>query len=168
MSSISAIRLVATPLQAELSSGLTPIDFADCYHGHTSRRGLAALQVAHAMFEQPPGWVNALMALRNRIVRWFGLKTPESVAPGVRGNQVGIFPLLSQSPAEVVLGLDDKHLDFRIWLAVRDKADGTEVWTSTLVRFNGASGRVYLFVIMPFHKLLVRHMLRRALRLLAI
>ncbi len=168
MSSISTIRLVATPLQAELSSGLKPIDFADCYHGHTSRRGLAALQVAHAMFEQPPGWVNALMSLRNRIVRWFGLKTPETVPKGSLGPQVGVFPLLSHSPGEVVLGLDDKHLDFRIWLAVRDKSDGTEVWTSTLIRFNGASGRIYLFLIMPFHKLLVRHMLRRALRMLAV
>lgn len=168
MSSISTIRLVATPLQAELSSGLKPIDFADCYHGHTSRRGLAALQVAHAMFEQPPAWVNALMAVRNRIVRVFGLKTPESAAAGPGGARVGIFPLLSQSPGEVVMGLDDKHLDFRIWLAVRDKSDGTEVWTSTLIRFNGASGRIYLFLIKPFHKLLVRHMLRRALRLLAV
>jgi hypothetical protein len=168
VSNLRTIRLVATPLQAELSSGLKPVDFADCYQGHTSRRGLQALQVAHAMFEQPPGWIEALMALRNRIVRVFGLKTPETVAPGSHGPQVGIFPLVSQSPGEVVLGLDDKHLDFRIWLAVRDKADGTEVWASTLIRFNGVWGRIYLFLIMPFHKLLVRHMLRRALRLLAV
>lgn len=163
MSTSTAIRLVATPLQAELASGLAPIDFADCYQGRTARRGLSAAQVAHAMFEQPPAWVNALMAVRNGIVRWFGLKTPGNVAPGPR---VGIFPLVSQSAGEVVLGLDDKHLDFRIWLAVRDKPDGTEAWMSTLVRYNGVSGRVYLFLIMPFHRLLSRYMLGRALRLL--
>jgi hypothetical protein len=156
------VQLVATPLEAELSSGLAPIDFADCYHGQTTRQGLSALQVAHAMFTQPPGWVNALMAARNGIVRHFGLKTPDSAPQG--RPRVGIFPLISEQPGQVVLGLDDKHLDFRIWVSVRASASGSDVWMSTLVRFNGVSGRFYLFLIMPFHKLLSRYMLGRAIR----
>lgn len=168
MNTAASIHLVATPLRAELASGLSPIDFADCYHGRLPRGGLTALQVAHAMFEQPPGWVNALMAMRNGIVRWFGLKTPQDAAKGTAGPLVGIFPLVSQSPGEVVMGLDDKHLDFRIWLAVRPVADGSEVLMSTLIRHNGISGRIYLFLVMPFHKLLSRYMLARALRFLQI
>ena len=65
-------------------------------------------------------------------------------------------------PDEVVLGLDDKHLDFRIWVSVRENAQGSEIWMSTLVRYNGVSGRIYLFLIKPFHKVLSRLMLRRA------
>jgi hypothetical protein len=158
------IRLVATPLQAELSSGLAPIDFADCYQAHSPRRGLGALQVAHAMFSQPPGWVTSLMALRNAVVGVFGLKTPGNA--GYTGQRVGVFPLVSEAPGEVVLGLDDKHLDFRIWLSVCASQQGTDVRMSTLVRFNGVSGRLYLFLIMPFHKLLSRYMLGRAVRML--
>jgi hypothetical protein len=164
----ASIHLVATPLRAELASGLSPIDFADCYHGRLPRSGLTALQVAHAMFEQPPGWASALMGLRDRIVRLFGLKTAGAIQRGSAGSHVGIFPLISQSPGEVVMGLDDKHLDFRIWLAVRPVADGSEVLMSTLIRHNGISGRIYLFVVMPFHKLLSRYMLARAIRFLQI
>ena len=160
----ATVQLVATPLEAELSCGLAPIDFADCYQGRTTRQGITALQVAHAMFTQPPGWVNALMAARNAIVRRFGLKTPGHASAS--GPSVGIFPLISEEPGQVVLGLDDKHLDFRIWVSVRGSASGTDVWMSTLVRFNGVSGRFYLFLIMPFHRLLSRHMLGRAIRAL--
>lgn len=162
MNQAHSIQLVATPLRAELSSGLAPIDFADCYHAQVHRRGLTALQVAHAMFMHPPAWVNALMAVRNAVVARFGLKT-EASGPGPR---VGIFPLVAERPDEVVLGLDDKHLDFRIWVCVRESAQGSEIWMSTLVRYNGVSGRIYLFLIKPFHKLLSRFMLRRAARFL--
>ena len=161
----STVQLVATPLEAELNSGLAPIDFADCYHGQVARSGLTALQVAHVMFTQPPGWVNALMAVRNAIVRRFGVKTPAAMSHA--SPKVGIFPLISERPDHVVLGLDDKHLDFRIWVSVRNNAQGSDIRMSTLVRFNGVWGRVYLFLIMPFHRLLSRFMLGRALRTLA-
>jgi hypothetical protein len=108
--------------------------------------------------------VTALMATRNAIVRRFGLKTPDSASHG--RPRVGIFPLISEQPGQVVLGLDDKHLDFRIWVSVRSSASGSDIWMSTLVRFNGVSGRFYLFLVMPFHKLLSRYLLGRAIRLL--
>jgi hypothetical protein len=158
------IQLVATPLRAELSSGLAPIDFADCYHAQLQRRGLTALQVAHAMFADPPGWIRGLMAARDAVVGRLGLKTAQ--AAGAGGAKVGIFPLRSERPEEVVLGLDDRHLDFRIWVSVREAPHGSDVWMSTLVRYNGVSGRIYLFLIMPLHKLLSRHMLKRAARFL--
>lgn len=162
MSNAPSIRLVATPPQARQSSGLRPIDFDDCYHGFTPRKGLTAIEVARAALANPPAWAEGLMSARNAIVRVFGLKTPSSLADG--GPRVGIFPLLSESPTELVLGLDDKHLDFRIWVSLQETSEGTNVWMSTLIRQNGWSGRAYLFVIMPFHVLLSRMMLGRGLR----
>lgn len=157
---MTTVRLVPTPPQAELSSGLAPIDFADCYHGRSPRKGLTARQVADAMFARPSPIASGLMAVRNRIVGVFGLKT---TAQGTGQETVGIFPLVSQTPGEMVLGLDDKHLDFRIWLSVREDEGGTDIWMSTLIRFNGLSGRAYLFVVMPFHKVLSRQMLGRGI-----
>jgi hypothetical protein len=162
MTTASSIRLVATPPQARHSSGLRPIDFDDCYHGFTSRKGLTAIEVARAALADPPAWAEGLMSARNAIVGVFGLKTPSSLADG--GPRVGIFPLLSESPTELVLGLDDKHLDFRIWLSLQETPEGTNVWMSTLIRHNGWSGRAYLFAIMPFHVVLSRMMLGRGLR----
>ena len=164
--SVFEIHRVPVPAQAAASCGWPTIDFADCYHGHSLRTDASAIQMARAMFEQPPAWARALMATRNHAVRWLGLKTPLRVQDGEQdAGNVGIFPLLSQTPAEVVLGLDDRHLDFRIWVRVQNTGGGTEVWSSTLVRFNGWTGRAYLFLVMPFHKLLARRMLARALQM---
>jgi hypothetical protein len=165
--SSDTVRLVATPLRAEQCSGLSRVDFADCYRGRTARRGLTAMEVARAMFEHPPAWVGALMVTRNAVVGCLGLKTPNSARASARRPQAGIFPVISDSPGELLLGLDDKHLDFRIWVSVQPVEGGTDIRTSTLVRLHGWPGRLYLFLIMPFHKLLSRHMLARALRAIA-
>ena len=158
-----AVLLIPTPPQAERSAGLPAIDFSDCYHGHTVRAGVTAMQAATAMFERPPAWVNALMATRDGVVRRLGLKTSRDAVGDGKNPKAGIFPVLSEMPNEVVLGLDDKHLDFRIWVSAQAADGGTDIRMSTLVRLHGRPGRVYLFLIMPFHKLLSRLMLARAL-----
>lgn len=162
-----SVLLIPTPPRAAQSSGLPRIDFADCYHGHTNRAGATAMEVARAMFENPPGWVSALMATRDGIVGRLGLKTAGHATEAGRGPSAGIFPVISDMPNEVVLGLDDKHLDFRIWVSVQGMDGGTDVRLCTLVRLHGWPGRIYLTTIMPFHKLLSRLMLKRALKSLA-
>jgi hypothetical protein len=78
-----------------------------------------------------PRWGAWLMSLRNAIVRPFGLKTaPEGgkhhdqMRPLARGDSAGIFPVLKRAEDEIVLGLDDKHLDFR--LVLTSKSNGAE------------------------------------------
>ena len=161
-----SILLIPTPSQAEQSSGLPRIDFADCYHGHTARAGITAMEVARAAFENPPAWISGLMAVRDGIVGRLGLKTARNAPEAAQGAKAGIFPVISEMPNEVVLGLDDKHLDFRIWVSVQGMDGGTDVRMSTLVRLHGWPGRIYLASIMPFHKLLSRLMLARALKAL--
>ena len=162
-----SVLLIPTPPQAAQSSGLPRIDFADCYHGHTNRAGITAMEVARAAFDNPPRWATALLAARDAIVGRLGLKTARNIADAARGPQVGIFPVISEMPNEVVLGLDDKHLDFRIWISVQGMDGGSDARVCTLVRLHGWPGRIYLTSIMPFHKLLSRVMLGRALKALA-
>jgi hypothetical protein len=80
------------------------------------------------------------MALRDSLVAPFGLK------PAPRGG----FPLIAESPERVVMGFDDRHLDFRIVVTV---AGGIATLT-TIVRRRNALGRLYLAAIMPFHRLI--------------
>ena len=158
-----SILLIPTPSQAEQSSGLPRLDFADCYHGHVARTGITAMEVARAAFDKPPGWVDGLMSVRDGVVGRLGLKTARDAEAAAAGSKAGIFPIISEMPNEVVLGLDDKHLDFRIWVSVQGMDGGTDVRMSTLVRLHGWPGRIYLAAVMPFHNLLSRRMLRRAL-----
>jgi hypothetical protein len=92
------------------------------------------------------------------------LKTSKSLVARGREGKVGIFPVRSNTATEVVLGEDDKHLDFRVWVHVEPQGGGYRVTTSTVVRTHNRLGRVYLGTIMPFHRLIARQMLSRALR----
>jgi len=155
------VLLIPTPTAAIRASGLTHIDFADGYSGQADRTYVNAEQAARAVFADPPHMVRCLMALRNGIVAPLGLKA--SIDFSDRGlGKIDVFPIISNTGTEVVVGGNDKHLDFRIWISIQPGLKGSEVTVSTLVKINNLVGRVYLFVIMPFHKLLSRSLLQRA------
>lgn len=155
------VLLIPTPTAAIRASGLSHIDFADAYSAQVDRCYVDAEQAARAVFADPPHTVRCLMALRNGIVAPFGLKA--SIDFSDRGlGKIDVFPIISSTNAEVVVGGDDKHLDFRIWISIQPGAKGSEVTISTLVKINHLLGRVYLFAIMPFHKRLSRSLLQLA------
>ena len=65
---------------------------------------------------------------------------------------------------EIVLGEDDRHLDFRLSLLRRTSPAGTQLIATTVVRSHNALGRTYLTVIRPFHHLVIRASLARFAR----
>ncbi len=137
-------------------------DWADCYELRVQPNALTATSVAERTLGNFPAWVRALMWLRNAIVRPFGLKG--SGSPSTR-QTIGIFPVLSRSEEQMVLGLDDAHLDFRIVVDVHPAHEtGQTVSVTTLVRRKIFLGKLYLAVITPFHRLIVRTMLDRLSR----
>lgn len=72
---------------------------------------------------------------------------------------VGIFPIVSETPDRLVAGFNDKHLDFRVVVDVAASGGGQHA--TTLVLTHNLLGRTYLAIIMPFHRLIVRAMLRQ-------
>jgi len=92
-----------------------------------------------------PAWIRALMGLRNRLGRVVGLK------PGPPGG----FPVIRQSADEVLMGFNDKHLDFRVVVAIA----GGRATLTTVVRWHNAWGRAYLATILPFHRVIAARML---------
>ena len=126
--------------------------------------GLDAERAARLALGRIPGWARLLMRLRNLLVAPFGLKAApdETLAPDA---SIGMFPLIEKTAQRVVLGLDDRHLDFRIVITV-DPAEGApqQVGATTMVRINNGFGRAYLAAVMPFHKLIVPVTLRQILK----
>lgn len=102
-----------------------------------------------------PKWVNWLMKIRNSIVGIFGLKT----AKEERDGQTMYFAVIEQNENEIVMGEKDKHLDFRASVLV-DKAYSF-LYVTTLVHFNNFGGRVYFFPVKPFHKIILKSLLKR-------
>ncbi|MCP9628111.1 DUF2867 domain-containing protein [Rhodopseudomonas palustris] len=135
-------------------------DFVDAFAVGIGSRTLDARSAAIRMIEHGPSWIGMLMRLRNLIMAPFGLKTPDPNRPD-RGDTIGIFPVRSQTPERIVAGFDDSHLDFRIVIDLDGEAPARRVVASTLVRTNNRLGRIYLATIMPFHRMVVRAMLRQ-------
>jgi Protein of unknown function (DUF2867) len=134
--------------------------FADAFRVTVDGRTLDARRAAERMLGRSPRWVERLLSLRNRLVAPLGLK---SGAPKPAGGSdvIGIFPVVSQTPDRLVAGFNDSHLDFRVVVDVAASGDGQEVTATTLVLTHNLLGLIYLATILPFHRLVVRSLLRQ-------
>lgn len=133
---------------------------------------LTSVEIGKAFFSSGPSWIGKLFDLRNRIVSIFGLKTSGNSKNRQEqldnfsceeGEQLGLFKVFRKTPNELVLGEDDKHLNFKVSLYLangpRDSAE-RDFTISTVVKFNNWFGKFYFLLVKPFHKLIVPQMLK--------
>jgi Protein of unknown function (DUF2867) len=139
---------------------LAGADFADAFRIAIAGHGLDARRAAEKMLARSPRWVAALIDLRNMAVAPFGLKASGAGEPA-SGGMIGIFPVISETPERLIAGFDDRHLDFRVVVDVAPAGAGQQVTATTLVRTHNLPGRIYLAIILPFHRLIVRAMMRQ-------
>jgi len=139
---------------------LAGAQFMDAYRLEVEGETLDARQAAMRMMARAPRWVDALTRLRNILVLPFGLKTSGEGAPAP-GGMIGLFPVVSETPDRLVAGFNDSHLDFRVVVDVATSGQRQSVTATTLVLTHNWLGRTYLAIIMPFHRLVVRAMLRQ-------
>jgi hypothetical protein len=157
--STAARRWAALPANSLARRALPTVDYCDVFSAEVD--GTATVEgVARQLFSgRPP----RLMRLRDALVRPFGLKTsprgPRAPLRLMPGERVGLFTVFECTEDELLLGEDDRHLDFRICLRVA--GDG-EASLTTLVRFRNLWGRAYFFLVRPFHARIVKRMLGRA------
>ena len=121
--------------------------------------------LARFILSHQPSWIGWLLKVRDTIVACFGLKTAKHLAS--LANRIGAFKVYSTNQTEIVLGEDDKHLDFRISVLCSAEAEpegSRQLVFSTVVQCHNRLGRAYIFVIAPFHRLVVKASLLRAAR----
>ncbi|MEZ5779292.1 MAG: DUF2867 domain-containing protein [Paracoccaceae bacterium] len=136
------------PSQSLLHDYVQPGDYLDSYSCASTLDVDRVAERAMAF----PGWVMLLLGLRNLLVAPLGLTGRP------KGGRVGIFPLDQRSANELILGFNDRHLDFRVSVLV----DGRRVYGSTWVHPHNFSGRAYFATIKPFHILIMRQAVGRA------
>lgn len=152
--------------------------FIDGYKSKFSDPGdaIELSQIVKLFFSAGPKWLDKLFALRNSIVKLFGLKVPGNGIERERELQnfrcepeerIGLFKIIQCSENEAVLGEDDKHLDFRVALllqksSVDDKVK--ELTIATLVKFHNNWSKLYFIPVKPFHRLIVPAMLKGIIR----
>src|SRR5882762_1052672 len=148
------IRARAVPVPSD--SALAPLD-------------VGAEVLARVLFERQAGWIRALTWVRDVVMATIGVKSSRAIgaAAAARGSVIGYFPLLSKSAAELVVGEDDRHLDFRVAILLRTGAAGGRVLVVvTVVHCHNRLERTYLAVIAPFHRTILRANLERAVRVM--
>ena len=131
---------------------LAGAQFVDAFRITVDDNALDARCAAERMMARGPRWVETLITVRNRVVAPFGLKTPAPTRTST-ADTIGIFPVLSETPSRVV--------DFRVVVDVVAGPSGRRVTATTLVLTHNLLGRLYLRVILPFHRLIARTMLRQ-------
>jgi hypothetical protein len=113
---------------------------------------LDARTAACRIFGRVPRWIRVLMAVRNGLVSPLGLRT----AVDEVSQKIGFFPVIAQTSDHVLLGLDDKHLDFRVAVDVVPLGNTwRQVTTMTFVRTHNLLGRIYLAIVLPFHRMIL-------------
>jgi len=161
------IATTSIPPHAQIAQKLRGADFYDCYTSDLAPTPLTALELYLRVVATTPGWVNAAMALRNRIVQLAGLKNlgllsdidPAKPPSAYHvGDRVGIFTIVHLSEQEVILGDSDKHLDVNLSVC---KLPG-KVAISTVVHTKNALGRLYMLFVAPAHRRIVPATLRKA------
>ena len=127
--------------------------------------------LARAVFCEPPAWFAWLLWIRDQVMAVFRVKrsTDMQAAAAAKGVEtISVFPILSQTKNEIVVGEKDSHLDFQTSVLVRESpldaaggGGGQEVVATTVVHCHGLLGKAYITIIRPFHVLIVRFSLAR-------
>jgi len=148
-------KLTTIPENSVITSGFDKIDYFDTYRVVKITNDNAE-KIAAEIFKLP-NWALWLMKIRDFIVGFFGLKTSKEK----RVEQATYFQTIVQNENEIVMGENDKHLDFRTSVLVdREKSF---IYLITVVCFNNFLGKIYFLTIKPFHKIIVKSILNRNL-----
>ena len=167
------ITAIKVPGSSDISKQLQGADYFDSYEIALEHAGRSALEIYLGVISKTPAWVNFLMAARNRVVRFVGLKNLVHLGDLQRtkaardyriGDRVGIFTLLSNTDNEIIMGDSDKHLDVKVSICKLAQGGKESVASTTVVHIHNLLGRVYMLFVIPFHKLIVPAVLVRAIK----
>jgi len=152
------------PPASRLSASYGQADFADAFSIDLPEAASGdAETLARHVFEQQPEWIAMLLGIRDRLVQPLGLKRAADLRSG-EGERISIFRVFERYRDEIILGEDDRHLDFRVSVLLQP-ASGSRprrLIVTTLVFYNRLLGRAYIALIAPFHRLVVRTSLDQA------
>jgi hypothetical protein len=163
------VKQVALPAQSAVATAFKSMNLADAFAIQLPSDASKNPDVlARFIFSVQPSWIGALTSVRDAIVAGLGLKTARQLATlagDPAAKRISIFRVFDTSATEVVLGEDDKHLDFRVSILCTPPASpdgGNQLTLSTVVHCHNRLGRTYLSLIAPFHRQVVKASLRRA------
>jgi hypothetical protein len=154
---MAKVHAVPLPQDSRILKGFGEAHYQDAYARLLPAGHFADARAAARAVFRGAAWMDALMALRDLLVRPFGLRP----GAGVKGRELP-FTVLHEDAREVVMGEADSHLVFRASVHLEEGPEGQRLTVATLVHFHNRLGRLYFVPVKPFHRRIVMSSLRRA------
>lgn len=149
--------------EGSILTGFERIDYCDSFRIPLPENQTVD-QITTRMFRTRK-WVTRLMNIRNAVVKVFGLKTGKGNTVDADyypiGSRAVYFTVIDRNDQEIVMGEQDKHLDFMASVFT-DRENGFAYMT-TVVRFNNWWGRLYFIPVKPFHGIIIKSSVKQAL-----
>jgi Protein of unknown function (DUF2867) len=166
---MAIVTATEVPEESALRGMLAEADFFDAYRSPLSDPALTPVEIFIRSAKTGPAWAERLMSLRNFIVRQLGLKDvgAMTIADGKPassyrvGDRLGIFSIFASTENELLLGIDDKHLDVRVSVLKR-LAGRQDYVVSSAVKVHNWLGHLYMMPVGRIHPLVVKALMRRA------
>jgi hypothetical protein len=166
------VQKVPVPKTSFANQSFSCIHYSDAYKAVLPGESAHDVESITRLFlTTVPSWVSHLMKFRDRIVSLIGLKTSSrSEVQNItfeQGSRIGIFRVMNSTSHEILLGEDDRHLNFRVSILVEEVNGLKYVTVSTVVYFHNWIGRLYFFIVGRVHKVIVPAMMKNLMRNIA-
>lgn len=159
------VREEKTKLSDRARNSLKKIDFHDTFS--TTNHIDSIEEITKKIFEYSPLWIKTLFSIRRFLTKMVGIETPqirEDNSPFCVGGSIGNFKIYSILQNEIIVGRDDSHLNFRGVITNHPDFIHYNIQVSTLVSYKNIKGRIYMFFISYFHKVVTKNMLKQVYR----
>ncbi len=157
------------------------VNYEDVFSANfDNRRNVSVDYFAKNIFASMPEWSLYLFKLRNFLVKFVGLQGGnilDSIEEAKKsdcgkGSLIGIFKVYERNDSEIMFVEKDSHLDFSGSLLLKNKdnsenkksAEDSELIFITRVQYNRKLGNFYFFFVKPFHRLIIKSLLKRMVR----
>lgn len=133
-----------------------PANYSDTFQREViGQEAFTPEELLSSLFIRTPWWVDSLMKLRNMLVKPLGLK-------GGEFKEHLAEMVLCQNESEIVWGMNDKHLCFYVSIGCSEWVENRQTASiTTIVKYNNFVGKAYFFLIKPFHRIIIKSILKR-------
>jgi hypothetical protein len=147
---------------------MNKVDYSDCFELITDRNYPVKSIILASLFSYSK-WVLFLFKLRDILVAPFGLKTAKwgsfsnQEIRWEKGSYITVFEILEIADNEIAVGGKDSHLTGGLIVKKIKNNNQFHYYWITVVEYNNKLGKIYMAVIKPFHKLIVKNMIKRTI-----
>ncbi|MGM5629591.1 DUF2867 domain-containing protein [Apibacter raozihei] len=134
-----------------------------------SEKNITPDDIQVAFWTNSPQWIKKMFKLRDILVKPLGIKPGNEndkleLAKSIRlGENYRFISIPAKSIHETLLCMNDKHLVMYFSAKIiSETGDKKKLTITTLVNFHNLLGRLYFYIIYPFHCIIVKSMIKNA------